>query len=153
MGVDLSEWQAWCSADHPAAIRKLIQVVVRNRRGIYMTSAAKIAHARSLEAMVAKCAKESAFIFRVTLPRCAFTVISLISSSVPTNRRSLSAPFQVVVKNRAGTAKHVPSMQALEREIPGISAQLTVSSNFRAAACTCERSGSRHFPEADRARH
>jgi hypothetical protein len=33
---------------------------------------------RSLDAMFTKCAKQSAFIFRMTLPRCAFTVISLI---------------------------------------------------------------------------
>jgi hypothetical protein len=34
----------------------------------------------------------------------------------------------------------------------GVSAQFTVSSNFHAGACPCERSGLRHFPEVDRAR-
>jgi len=33
---------------------------------------------RSLDAMFTKCAKESAVIFLMTLPLCAFTVISLI---------------------------------------------------------------------------
>lgn len=38
----------------------------------------------SLEAMVTKSASEPAAIFRITLPRCAFTVISLIPSLPPT---------------------------------------------------------------------
>ena len=36
---------------------------------------------RSFAAIVTKAARESAFIFRITLPRCAFTVISLMPSS------------------------------------------------------------------------
>src|SRR5712692_534610 len=39
---------------------------------------------RSLAAIVTRSARESALIFRITLPRCAFTVISLIPSSPPT---------------------------------------------------------------------
>src|SRR6266481_7398730 len=39
---------------------------------------------RSLAAIFTKSARESAFIFRITLPRCAFTVISLMLSSPPT---------------------------------------------------------------------
>ena len=38
----------------------------------------------SLEAIFTKSARESALIFSITLPRCAFTVISLIPSSPPT---------------------------------------------------------------------
>jgi hypothetical protein len=34
--------------------------------------------------MVTRSASESAFIFRITLPRCAFTVISLMPSLPPT---------------------------------------------------------------------
>ena len=39
---------------------------------------------RSLAAIFTRSARESAFIFRITLPRCAFTVISLMPSSPPT---------------------------------------------------------------------
>src|SRR5688572_13086266 len=39
---------------------------------------------RSFAARVTKSASESAFIFRITCPRCAFTVISLMPSSPPT---------------------------------------------------------------------
>jgi hypothetical protein len=39
---------------------------------------------RSFAAIVTKAARESAFIFRITLPRRAFTVISLMPSSNPT---------------------------------------------------------------------
>src|ERR1039458_6910417 len=39
---------------------------------------------RSLEAMLTSSARDSAFIFFITLPLCAFTVISLMSSSFPT---------------------------------------------------------------------
>jgi len=39
---------------------------------------------RSLAAIVTKSTRESAFIFRITWPRCAFTVISLMPSSPPT---------------------------------------------------------------------
>ena len=38
---------------------------------------------RSLVAIITKSAREPAFIFCITLPRCAFTVISLIPSSPP----------------------------------------------------------------------
>ena len=40
---------------------------------------------RSLAAIFTRSARESAFIFRITLPRCAFTVISLMPSSPPTS--------------------------------------------------------------------
>src|SRR5258708_2622787 len=39
---------------------------------------------RSLAAIFTNSARESAFIFCITLPRCAFTVISLMPSSPPT---------------------------------------------------------------------
>src|SRR6266851_944595 len=39
---------------------------------------------RSLASIFTRSARESAFIFRITLPRCAFTVISLMPSSPPT---------------------------------------------------------------------
>jgi|SRR5450755_1333485 len=39
---------------------------------------------RSLAAIWTRSARESALIFRITWPRCAFTVISLIPSSLPT---------------------------------------------------------------------
>jgi L,D-transpeptidase catalytic domain len=39
---------------------------------------------RRLAAIVTRSARESASIFRITLPRCAFTVISLMPSSNPT---------------------------------------------------------------------
>src|SRR2546425_2379699 len=39
---------------------------------------------RSVAAIVTRPARESAFIFRITWPRCAFTVISLMPSSPPT---------------------------------------------------------------------
>ena len=39
---------------------------------------------RSLAAMFTSSASESAFIFRIILPRCAFTVISLMPRSLPT---------------------------------------------------------------------
>ena len=39
---------------------------------------------RSLAALFTKSARELAFIFRITLPRCAFTVISLMPSSPAT---------------------------------------------------------------------
>ena len=35
-------------------------------------------------AMFTRSARESAFIFRITWPRCAFTVFSLMPSSAPT---------------------------------------------------------------------
>ena len=38
----------------------------------------------SVAAIVTRSARESAFIFRIMLPRCAFTVISLMPSSAPT---------------------------------------------------------------------
>ena len=38
----------------------------------------------SLAAIVTRSAREAACIFRITLPRCAFTVISLMPSSPPT---------------------------------------------------------------------
>jgi hypothetical protein len=38
----------------------------------------------SSAAMVTRSGRERAFIFRITLPRCPFTVISLMSSSLPT---------------------------------------------------------------------
>ena len=37
----------------------------------------------SFAAMFTRCASELALIFRIMLPRCAFTVISLMSSSAP----------------------------------------------------------------------
>src|SRR6266853_2392414 len=39
---------------------------------------------QSLAAILTKSAREPAFIFRITLPRCVFTVISLVPSSAPT---------------------------------------------------------------------
>jgi hypothetical protein len=39
---------------------------------------------RSRAAMLTNSARDSAFIFRIRLPRCAFTVISLIPNSPPT---------------------------------------------------------------------
>ena len=39
---------------------------------------------RSFAAIFTRSARESAFIFRITLPRCVFTVISLMPSSLPT---------------------------------------------------------------------
>src|SRR5262245_40995455 len=38
---------------------------------------------RSLASILTRSARESAFIFRITLPRCALTVISLMPSSPP----------------------------------------------------------------------
>src|SRR5216683_6751205 len=38
----------------------------------------------SLAAILTRSAREPAFIFRITLPRCVFTVISLVPSSAPT---------------------------------------------------------------------
>ena len=37
-----------------------------------------------MAAIFTRSARESAFIFRIMLPRCAFTVISLMPSSLPT---------------------------------------------------------------------
>src|SRR4029077_16311755 len=63
-----------------------LRVLTDNYDGEYGRYAAVIAAGagRSFAAIFTNSARESAFIFCITLPRCAFTVISLIPSSPPT---------------------------------------------------------------------
>jgi len=63
----------------------------------------------SFAAIFTRSARESAFIFRITLPRCAFTVISLMPSSPPTclfnrprNDQRHDLPFATAEARRKG---------------------------------------------------
>src|ERR1700722_14752997 len=60
-----------------------LPIIPTMRMAVYAAGIAAGA-GRSLAAIFTRSARESAFIFCITLPRCAFTVISLIPSSPPT---------------------------------------------------------------------
>src|ERR1700734_2965019 len=51
---------------------------------------------RSFPAILTRSAIESAFIFSMTLPRCAFTVISVMPSSLPTSLFGLPAATKAI---------------------------------------------------------
>src|SRR3974377_757884 len=59
---------------------------------------------RSLDAILTRCAREPAFIFRITLPRCALTVISLMPSSPPTRLLGNPETTSVITSRSRGVS-------------------------------------------------
>jgi len=75
---------------------------------------------RSLAAIVTRSARESALIFRITLPRCAFTVISLIPSSPPTCLFSKPETFASAQEFLSSPRVLAPSCLVLDVSLPDL---------------------------------
>jgi hypothetical protein len=69
-------------------LRICVDIIVRRRaylrRGFGEVSAFRVDARPNVAAIFTRSARESASIFRITLPRCTFTVISVMKSSLPT---------------------------------------------------------------------
>ena len=64
--------------------------------------------------MLTNSARDSAFIFRIMLPRCALTVISLIPSSLPTCLLGKPATTNAITSRSRAAEARVPGFQSLD---------------------------------------